>query len=720
MDIHKYSKHDLMLMEESVVPLAVYEFVDNRVLTVLLSDGFLESFGYGDRKATMDLMDNDMYRDAHPDDVARVSEAGVRFAMGGDRYEAIYRSKIDGNYHIVHSMGEHITCEGQRYALIWYVDEGEYDPDSTEYGSELDKMLNSNLRAESIVRKTQYDHLTGLPSMTHFFDIANSLHKSNKSKGITSAMLFFDMNGMKYFNRKYGLSEGDELIRMLGRLLVSHFGSQNCSRFGQDHFAVCTEEDGLIEKIESILKESAQLNEGKSLPLRVGIYYDNFGDVSASTACDWAKMACDIDRKSYKSQYHIFDGSMLRAVENHQYIVDKFDRALEEGWIQVYCQPIVRAASRKVCDEEGLCRWIDPEKGLLTPDQFIPVLEDSNLIYKLDLYMTEQILAKMKKQEEDGLIVVPMSVNLSRSDFDSCDIVEEIRKRVEAAGVSPDMLTIEITESIVGSDFEYMKEQVRRFQELGFKVWMDDFGSGYSSPDILQTIKFDLIKLDMRFMENFENGDESKIILTQLTRMAMALGIETVVEGVETKEQVGFLSEIGVTKLQGFYFSKPIPYDEIKRMSTEGEHIGYENPIEKDYFVTLGRVNLYDFSMVVSDDVALEDYFDTTPMAILEINGTKLRVIRGNKSYREFFTKHFRPYSSKRTVEMVENGFEFGRTFLNSVLEVSRDGGIRIFNEQLLDLANVHILIRRIAVNPVSKVTALALAILGVTENDMI
>ena len=229
---------------------------------------------------------------------------------------------------------------------------------------------------------------------------------------------------------------------------------------------------------------------------------------------------------------------MLEKAEKKQYVIENIDKAINEGWIKVYYQPIVRTANGRVCDEEALARWIDPEKGFMSPADFIPALEDSKLIHKLDLFVTEEIFRKMRNQADAGLPIVPVSVNLSRADFESCDIVEEISSRVKKAGVPPENLTIEITESIIGKDYEYMKKQIKRFQSLGFKVWMDDFGSGYSSLDVLHDLQFDLIKFDMKFMRQFHDNEKTKVLLSELMRMAMNMGIDTICEGVETESQV--------------------------------------------------------------------------------------------------------------------------------------------------------------------------------------
>ena len=202
---------------------------------------------------------------------------------------------------------------------------------------------------------------------------------------------------------------------------------------------------------------------------------------------------------------------------------------------------------------------------MLPPDDFIPYLENAGVIYKLDLYVLDEALRKMNILKAAGEKVVPISVNLSRTDFDACDMVEEIRRRVDEAGIGHDMISIEITESIIGSDFDFMKKQVERFQKIGFPVWMDDFGSGYSTLDVLQDIHFDLIKLDMRFMQRFNESEDSRIIVTELIRMAIDLGVDTICEGVETGEEVGFLRNIGCTKFQGYYYGKPAPFEELSK-----------------------------------------------------------------------------------------------------------------------------------------------------------
>ena len=429
---------------------------------------------------------------------------------------------------------------------------------------------------EDLNRRIYTDSLTGLPNMRYFFELAEKEKTRLYEQGREPAIVYFNLIGMKYYNRQYGFEEGDRLICEIGQILAAHFGGLCICRFGDDRFAAVTDAEHVEEELKDIFEECRNANNGVTLPVRAGVYPCSLEDVSVSVACDRAKYASEQFRESFVSGCYFFNSDMIKEIEDVRYIINHLNQAMDERWIRVYYQPIVRAASGRICDVEALSRWIDPEKGILSPADFIPILEKARLIYKLDLYVLDRVLEKMQSQMREGITVVPHSLNLSRDDFDACDIVEEIRRRVDESGIARDRLTIEVTESMVGSDYDFMKTQIQRFQQLGFKVWMDDFGSGYSSLEVLQDIHFDLLKFDLKFVKMLDKGEESGIILTKLVQMAGELGVDTVCEGVETEENVRFLTAIGCTKLQGYYFSKPIPYEEILVHYHSGNHLGYD------------------------------------------------------------------------------------------------------------------------------------------------
>lgn len=708
-----------LLMRGSSIPFAIYQFIDKRVCTILLSNGFCELFDLPDYEEACALMDNDMYRDTHPEDISRIADAAFRFAEQDEPYDVIYRSHSPRQTedHVIHAIGRHFhTQNGERLAVVWYTDESTYLPPDEGYSDGIEHFMSDALRKEKMLRNSYYDMLTGLPNMWYFFELAEAGRKSMFERGEQPVLLFIDLSGMKGYNRKYGYKGGNQLIISVAKLLVKYFTAENCGRFGADHFVVYTNHFHLEKRLKQLFKENEQLNGGKSLPLRVGIYLDHFDQIDISTACDRAKMACDVNRKTYISVYEFFDETLLNISVNRSFILENLDTALRENWIKVFYQPIIRMTNGKVCDEEALARWVDPVRGFLSPAEFIPILEDARLIYKLDLYMVDQILEHMKQKEEKGITAVPVSVNLSRSDFDVCDIVEEIRKRVDRAGIRRNMLNIEITESVIGKDYDYMKVQVERFQELGFRVWMDDFGTGYSALDVLQKFDFDLIKFDMTFIQQYYTSKKSQIILTELMQMVVKLGIDTVAEGVETEDHIRFLRGIGCDKIQGFFYSKPVPLDVIMEWYRKELAIELENLQESDYYTTVGTINLNDPTLLDHSDEEEEHlYLNRIPMGIVELKDGKVTIIRSNHAYDSFLNRCFQIELPIQNIREVQLPNVNEAAFIQTMKTAVESGDWVKYEETLPNRMKVQSLLRRITVNPVTGAEALLVVVTSVS-----
>ena len=708
------SKDQKRFIEEMRAPFAVCQFLDKGVVTHAVSDGFCELFGYSDRAKAYSDMNRNMFKDVHPDDAAHFTNALLRFAAERGKLDLIYRTrkKSGPGYKIIHLLGERTPREdGLMLAQVWFADEGDYRED---VGTDLNSAMSSAILNGSPDSASRYDYLTGLPNMGYFFELAEFGRQEILMRGGSPALLYIDLVGMKHFNHEYGFAEGDKMLRYFALLLSRTFHVKNCCHINADRFAAFIEEDELPGKLEGFFKEWHDMGEDKYLPICVGIYLNSTEHVSVSLAYDRAKIACDAHKGTYSSSYNYYSATLSEGIEKKQYILENFDQALSRNWIRVYYQPIMRAVNREVCDEEALARWIDPVKGFLSPADFIPYLEDAGLIYKLDLYVLERVLENIKVKEAEGLYIVPHSINLSRSDFDACDMVEEIRLRVDAAGVGRDKISIEITESVIGSNFDFIKTQVERFQALGFPVWMDDFGSGYSSLDVLKSIKFNLLKFDMGFLRKLDENDDGRIILTELMKMALALGIDTICEGVETEDQVRFLQEIGCSKLQGFYFSRPRPIEDALKYHRAHRQTGYENPEETAYFELICGVNLYDVGVIAREEQAnLKNTYSTLPMCIIEVNGDRTRFVRSNQSYRDFFCRFFGIDLSKLGPEFVK----YDAPFMYNIVRTCCDQGIRTFyDEKMPDGSIVHSFARRIGINPVSGNIAIAIAVLSIRE----
>ncbi len=447
------------------------------------------------------------------------------------------------------------------------------------------------------------DALTGLPGMRRFSESGDMMlnSKTLNAGSFDHSLVFFNIRNFKYFNIKYGMSAGDEILKNIASLLLRHFPNNFIFRFSNDHFVVITQTKGILERIEQFHEDVLNLREENKVFIMAGIYNIVSSEISPSMACDLAKAACDEVTGNDDDYYCFYTEALGEKLQRKKYIIDNIDKAISEGYIRPYYQSIIRSSTSAICGKETLARWIDPVYGFLSPAEFIPVLEDSKQLHKLDLYIIERALADNKKRIEQDEPSINFSVNLSRYDFELCDMVEEITKRVKAAGIPPGLLTLEITESVQGIDPDYLKEQIRRFHEAGFKVWMDDFGSGFSSLNVLQDFDFDLIKLDMKFLKGFGTNRKNPVILKKIIEMANDLGIDTLVEGVETKEQARFLKEIGCDKLQGFYYSKPHPFMSGPEVTMDGTPLKYE-----DKNIELNQLNKKTFNYNQSVDY---DYF---------------------------------------------------------------------------------------------------------------
>lgn len=420
------------------------------------------------------------------------------------------------------------------------------------------------------VESLNYDRLTGLYSMSYFINRFvelkdNDESQQNDNKG---CIIYFNFVQFKLYNLEYGLKSGDTILKQFSEVLRLKFPGALLSRFGDDHFVVYdSSNDGKeIQKINEVFDVVFGYEKQSKLVLKAGIYYVN-STSDYELAVDYAQLACHDIKNDVKSNYKVYDDALKEKINKRKYIMDSIDNALEKGWIKIFYQPVISTVTNKLCSMEALSRWVDPKYGFLSPADFIPVLEESNQIYKLDMFVINHICENIKNELNKGNIVVPVSFNVSRNDFISCKPFEEIEKCIKKYNVDRKYICIEITESVMMEEPLLIHSALDQFRNAGYQVWMDDFGSGYSSLNVLKDFYFDEIKIDMAFLRNFD--EKSKTIVRYIISMANKLNIGTLCEGVENKEHIDFLKEAKCGKLQGYFYSKPLPYDELMKIMKE-------------------------------------------------------------------------------------------------------------------------------------------------------
>ncbi len=483
----------------------------------------------------------------------------------------------------------------------------------------------------------QNDTLTGLLNMKAFQSAANKTLQEafgpaeeraydQTSDGSAPAdsvakpqyqFVYINITNFKFYNVMNGLEAGDQILQTLASRILAVDKDLLCSRLGQDHFVVMSSDDAETIRTEmTIISEEFDASYGQyGMQLKVGMYSVHSADEKADVASELAKLACDAIRNSNETFCEYTD-DLRRKVELRSYAIQHIDEALSNHYIEVYYQPVVRTITGKTCSLEALARWNDPKMGFLSPGDFIPALEQNYLVSKLDLYILRETCKIMKQAAESGQSIVPVSFNFSQVDFMTCNLLEEINGITNEYNIPHDLICIEITETAFVDSPERMKQEIERFQQDGYQVWMDDFGSGYSSLNVLKDYQFDEIKLDMKFMASFD--EKSKAIVKAIISMAKRIGIQTLAEGVETKEQYEFLRYIGCEKVQGYFYSRPLPVADLMEtphMSREQ----VESADKRDYY----------------ERISASDFVTEKAHAIFEYDGKMYRFMYLNKPYEE-------------------------------------------------------------------------------------
>ncbi len=493
------------------------------------------------------------------------------------------------------------------------------------------------------------DKITGLLTKEDFLKLCPKIIEKAHLNNQKIYIMYLNILNFKLFNDNYGYDKGNQFLVEFAKVLRKQYPNHFIARFEADHFYVMLYETDFKADLEAIQKAIRQGAHSVYLGVKAGICEVPLEDtLSFETYCDRAKVSADYIKKTNK-MYRIYSDNFSGKNVREKYIIEHFREALEKKWIKLYFQPVIRTINEELCSMEVLARWDDPTYGLLPPILFIPVLEDYHLIHHLDMYIIENLCKAYRQRQDAHQVTYPVSFNLSRLDFELCDIFDVIETNSRNYRVPKSYLNIEITESIMTDNEEFMKAKIHQFQDAGYAVWIDDFGSEYSSLNTLKEYEFDELKIDMKFLSEFSR--KSKQIIASIVNMAKQLGIQTLAEGVETKEQYDFLRGIGCEKVQGYYFSKPLPVDEMFHVLNE-KNIHGENTIYSEYYDRIGRVDL--LSSHPFDFKRLDNYESAEPLAIMQYKDYKLSYINANQAYFGFL-KSLGVYSLKESEILIND-----------------------------------------------------------------
>ena len=581
--MYQFSDESRKAYESMTVPLVIHQFENEKVIRLLVSDGFCHLTGLS-RQRALEMMGASTYSRVHPDDAGKVAKVSDDFAHHRGNYDQLIRCRHEDGYHLLHVIGYWQTMpDGTELAFLTYTDV-----------SASKKVIEDSALKYLLYQQDQFykDPLTGLPNINYMHEFADERVSVIRADGKTPVLIYSDVVSMQFYNNQYGLTEGDELILLIASKLQKYFPDALIARGADDHFVLLdayVDEADLAQRLIAVNNEVREEAYGNTSGIQAGVCVFN-QNTQGNDAVDHAKNALKRIGSDLNTIYKLYSQMADEHYWGERYIVQNLDLALQEGWIKVFYQGIGRVKTDRTACFEALARWNDPNRGTISPGEFIPVLEKYHLLYKLDLYMVEQVCREIPLREEAGLPLLPVSVNFAAQDFNYRDIPEEIealylRYKMDKY-VSRNCFIVEITERDIATASERFQSQLRRLREMGYQLWLDDFGSGYSSLNVFSRFEIDLIKFDMALIQDLDSrGGLNRKIIKAMIDIAHGMQIHTLAEGIETPEQRQFLRDVGCELSQGFLYRRPESLNAILFKIANGMlHPSTEKPEEREQF----------------------------------------------------------------------------------------------------------------------------------------
>ena len=480
---------------------------------------------------------------------------------------------------------------------------------------------------EKLQHIADYDQLTGIYSRGKFN--AETRKMLDRYSSEQFAFLKIDINNFSMINSFYGEFKGDEILRKVADKLKQFSAAFKHCTFGRlesDIFVMCVnydEQSNFQDDLEEMISEIKSVFKTYFIVPAVGVYVISDNSMSIRDMYGRARIASKKIKEAYMKSYEFYDEKMNEDFKQEQEILSDVDNALKNREFVPYFQPKYDLKTNKPSGAEALVRWIHPEKGIIMPFKFIPLFERNGLISKLDSYMWEYVCSISKYWKDNNMPLCPISVNVSRVNLFDPNFVDNITALVDRYGVDHSLFNLEITESVYADKNSIISNTLDKLHERNFTIMMDDFGSGYSSLNVLKDVAVDVLKLDMRFMSNGKNDGRAENILASVVRMAKWLNMPVIAEGVDDKEQVDFLRGVGCDYIQGYYFAKPMPISDYEKLLSE-----------QPAFVDKKVLN-YDGDDLWSKGKKLFNSYEgiIMPMVFLEYKENILNIIDVNKAF---------------------------------------------------------------------------------------
>lgn len=506
------------------------------------------------------------------------------------------------------------------------------------YEEDMDNLCRFvNMKKEILERrnpgKTEKNKLTGLFARIPFFTQTETFLRVNEAAAGKYCLVAIDIEHFKLFNEWYGQVAGDKLLREIGAHLNKmrqEFGGIAGYMGGDDFVIVLPNDEKVLENLKCRITGFVRAYGGHTgfLPA-FGFYVIDDISLSASQMYDRAILAQETVKGNYAVRCAYYSSDMKTRLENNHVLLTEVQAGLERDEFIYYLQPKCNLNTGKIVGLESLVRWKHPEKGIVAPGYFIPVMESNGLITELDMKVWEQVCQTLQDWIKSGHKVIPISVNVSSVDIYAIDVVEHFKNLVRKYGLPPEYVELEITESAYVEEYKVITGVAEALRNAGFTVLMDDFGSGYSSLNMLKDVNVDVLKIDMKFLKMDENTmDKGMGILEAVTRMANIMGLRMIAEGVETEDQINYLLNMGCIYGQGYFFYKPLPVEEIKALLNDENNVDYRG-------IQARKIEHVRFKDLFQSELASDSILNNIlgPIAIYDVYCNNVELLQVNDKY---------------------------------------------------------------------------------------
>lgn len=599
--------------------IGIFELKDDGNLTMILgNEGLFSMLGYSHSKKTADFFKN-FASVVYPVDLPKLA-----------CFNKVDRKKLEPfsvNVRVLQNNGAWmwtmitakpiLSTQGTLHFYALLVDVSD------------EEMIKAELQYQA-----EYDKLTGIYNEEAFYRLTRKMLDENQDS--PHVIVCWNIERFKLIGDLVGSETSDLVLKIFADVLRKEM-IKNMGTYGRleaDHFAICLQYALFDEKIFQMkLQESfAEYNLQYPVTLAAGIYLIEDRSMPISLMCDRATLALQTIQGNYHRHYAFYDTSLRETMIMEQEVRNDMKSALLNREFVIYMQPIYSLTTGAPVSAETLVRWKHPQKGIIPPDKFIPVFEQSGFIAELDRYVWEEVCKYLKDRKSRGLPDFPISLNVSRASLYSMKVFDVVTNLVKKYDIAPKLFRIEITESAYSDNPDQFLSTISDLQKFGFTILMDDFGSGYSSLNTLKDIPVDILKVDMKFIESIEVSNRARNILASVVRMAVRLGLPVIMEGVETKEQIDFLASIGCDTIQGYYFAYPMLIEDFER------HLSGKVPVSLPAPADV-HLRSEEINMLLGDNILIDRILNGigAGIALCELADESIEILRINRQYYRVF-----------------------------------------------------------------------------------